>query len=257
MAGSDPGFRRCASQQSSAVRPLHQLARSLPGVPGVLPRLRTPARSVDRPADGHDPSAACGRVQRRAHPGGAAGGHQPSWTNSKYLSAPVPWHSSTPSARWRGCRPPGDAVRAVEHAGCGEERDLLGGGPVGVAVAGGSATSGLSAIMRARPLPWTGIMPYCRLHIPGPDHRDQPVAVLGGRRPGRHQVVHKLPRHRTHHVIDYPGTALLGAAVTVIILLTTWGGTTHTWGSAPIISLAVRRWRWSPNSSAQNRLICP
>ena len=39
-------------------------------------------------------------------------------------------------------------------------------------------------------------------------------------------VVHKLSRHRTHHAIDYPGTALPGAlfpgaAVTVIILPTT------------------------------------
>jgi EmrB/QacA subfamily drug resistance transporter len=52
-------------------------------------------------------------------------------------------------------------------------------------------------------------------------------------------VVLHLPRHRTHHAIDFLGTALLGAGVTVIILLTTWGGTTYAWGSAPIISLAV------------------
>jgi EmrB/QacA subfamily drug resistance transporter len=52
-------------------------------------------------------------------------------------------------------------------------------------------------------------------------------------------VVLHLPRHRTHHAIDYLGTALLGAAVTVVILLTTWGGTTYAWGSATIISLAV------------------
>jgi EmrB/QacA subfamily drug resistance transporter len=52
-------------------------------------------------------------------------------------------------------------------------------------------------------------------------------------------VVLQLPRHRTSHAIDYLGTALLGAGVTVIILLTTWGGTTYAWGSAPILSLAV------------------
>jgi EmrB/QacA subfamily drug resistance transporter len=52
-------------------------------------------------------------------------------------------------------------------------------------------------------------------------------------------VVLQLPRHRTRHAIDYLGTALLGAGVTVIILLTTWGGTTYAWGSAPILSLAV------------------
>src|ERR1022692_2366981 len=53
-------------------------------------------------------------------------------------------------------------------------------------------------------------------------------------------VVLHLPRHRTHHAIDFLGTALLGAGVTVIILLTTWGGTTYAWGSAPIISLGFR-----------------
>jgi EmrB/QacA subfamily drug resistance transporter len=52
-------------------------------------------------------------------------------------------------------------------------------------------------------------------------------------------VVLHLPRKRTSHAIDFLGTALLGAAVTAIILLTTWGGTTYAWGSAPIISLAA------------------
>jgi EmrB/QacA subfamily drug resistance transporter len=52
-------------------------------------------------------------------------------------------------------------------------------------------------------------------------------------------VVLHLPRQRTHHAIDFLGTALLGGAVTVVILLTTWGGTTYAWGSAPIISMAV------------------
>ena len=52
-------------------------------------------------------------------------------------------------------------------------------------------------------------------------------------------VVLHLPRQRTHHVIDFLGTALLGGAVTAVILATTWGGTTYAWGSAPIIWLAV------------------
>jgi len=51
-------------------------------------------------------------------------------------------------------------------------------------------------------------------------------------------VLH-LPRHRTEHKIDYPGTALLGGGVTGIILLTTWGGTTYPWGSAQIWGLGL------------------
>jgi EmrB/QacA subfamily drug resistance transporter len=49
-------------------------------------------------------------------------------------------------------------------------------------------------------------------------------------------VLH-LPRHRTQHKVDYAGTVLLGAAVTGVILLTTWGGTTYPWNSAPIWTL--------------------
>jgi EmrB/QacA subfamily drug resistance transporter len=52
-------------------------------------------------------------------------------------------------------------------------------------------------------------------------------------------IVLQLPRKRTDHAIDYLGTALLAGAVTTIILLTTWGGTTYAWGSAPIVWLAV------------------
>src|SRR3984957_626423 len=51
-------------------------------------------------------------------------------------------------------------------------------------------------------------------------------------------VLH-LPVKRTDHAIDYLGTALLGGAITAVILLTTWGGTTYPWGSATIIGLAV------------------
>lgn len=48
-----------------------------------------------------------------------------------------------------------------------------------------------------------------------------------------------LPRHRTEHRVDYLGTALLAAGLTAIILLTTWGGTTYGWSSAPIIGLGI------------------
>ena len=51
-------------------------------------------------------------------------------------------------------------------------------------------------------------------------------------------VLH-IPVRRTEHAVDYLGTALLGAAVTCIILLTTWGGTTYTWVSTPILGLAA------------------
>ena len=39
--------------------------------------------------------------------------------------------------------------------------------------------------------------------------------------------------------IDYLGTALLTAAVTCIVLLTTWGGTEHEWGSPVILLLGA------------------
>ena len=51
-------------------------------------------------------------------------------------------------------------------------------------------------------------------------------------------VLH-LPVKRTDHAIDYLGTALLGGAITAVILLTTWGGATYPWGSATIIGLAA------------------
>ena len=51
-------------------------------------------------------------------------------------------------------------------------------------------------------------------------------------------VLH-IPVRRTEHSIDYLGTALLGAAVTAVILLTTWGGTTYPWGSVQIVGLAA------------------
>jgi EmrB/QacA subfamily drug resistance transporter len=46
------------------------------------------------------------------------------------------------------------------------------------------------------------------------------------------QVPGKL--RRVHHTIDYIGTAVLTLAATSFILLTSLGGTTYAWGSAPI-----------------------
>jgi MFS family permease len=51
-------------------------------------------------------------------------------------------------------------------------------------------------------------------------------------------VLH-IPAKRTEHAIDYWGTTLLGAAVTTIVLLTTWGGTTYRWTSFPIVAMIV------------------
>jgi EmrB/QacA subfamily drug resistance transporter len=44
---------------------------------------------------------------------------------------------------------------------------------------------------------------------------------------------------RVQHVIDYIGAVLLAGGVTCLVLLTTLGGTTYPWGSAPIAILAV------------------
>lgn len=50
-----------------------------------------------------------------------------------------------------------------------------------------------------------------------------------------------LPGHlgRLHHVIDYAGSVLLTLGVTALVLLTSLGGTSYAWGSAPIIILGV------------------
>jgi EmrB/QacA subfamily drug resistance transporter len=45
--------------------------------------------------------------------------------------------------------------------------------------------------------------------------------------------------NRVRHVIDYLGTLLLAGAATSLVLLTTLGGTTYPWASAPIIILGV------------------
>ncbi|HEY1688085.1 MAG TPA: DHA2 family efflux MFS transporter permease subunit [Solirubrobacteraceae bacterium] len=44
---------------------------------------------------------------------------------------------------------------------------------------------------------------------------------------------------RVHRVIDYLGTVLVALAATSLVLLTSLGGTTYAWGSAPIIILGV------------------
>src|ERR1700722_8860911 len=44
---------------------------------------------------------------------------------------------------------------------------------------------------------------------------------------------------RVHHVIDYLGTAVLSLAATSFILLTSLGGTTYAWSSAPIWILGI------------------
>jgi EmrB/QacA subfamily drug resistance transporter len=44
---------------------------------------------------------------------------------------------------------------------------------------------------------------------------------------------------RVHHTIDYLGTVLLSLAATSLILLTSLGGTTYPWASAPIYTLGV------------------
>jgi EmrB/QacA subfamily drug resistance transporter len=54
-------------------------------------------------------------------------------------------------------------------------------------------------------------------------------------------VAARVPGHlsRVHHNIDYLGTAMLGLAATSIILLTSLGGTTYAWSSAPIYILGI------------------
>ncbi len=57
------------------------------------------------------------------------------------------------------------------------------------------------------------------------------LAVVASQVPGR--------LSRVHHVIDYWGTAVLSLAATSLILLTSLGGTTYPWKSAPIYILGV------------------
>ncbi|MFD5264982.1 MFS transporter [Streptomyces sp. NPDC058335] len=52
-------------------------------------------------------------------------------------------------------------------------------------------------------------------------------------------VVLKLPKPRARPRFDVLGTLLLTAASTCLVLLTSWGGTEHAWGSRVILSLAA------------------
>jgi EmrB/QacA subfamily drug resistance transporter len=49
----------------------------------------------------------------------------------------------------------------------------------------------------------------------------------------------RLPFVRQDRKIDYPGVVLLVGAVSTLVLMTTWGGTEHAWGSPTIIGLGV------------------
>ncbi|MGH9110607.1 MAG: MDR family MFS transporter [Acidimicrobiales bacterium] len=49
----------------------------------------------------------------------------------------------------------------------------------------------------------------------------------------------KLPRIDRRPVIDYTGTALLAAGVSCLVLLTSLGGTTYPWASAPVAALGA------------------
>jgi EmrB/QacA subfamily drug resistance transporter len=51
-------------------------------------------------------------------------------------------------------------------------------------------------------------------------------------------VLH-VPLVRVPHKIDIAGLTLLSAAVTTVILLTTWGGSEYAWGSPTIIGMAI------------------
>ena len=54
-------------------------------------------------------------------------------------------------------------------------------------------------------------------------------------------VASQVPGHlsRVHHVIDYTGAAVLALAATALVLLTSLGGTTYPWASAPIYLLGI------------------
>jgi EmrB/QacA subfamily drug resistance transporter len=53
------------------------------------------------------------------------------------------------------------------------------------------------------------------------------------------RVVLRAPARRESRRIDWLGMALLSAAVTSLVLLTTWGGSRYAWGSRPILGLAA------------------
>jgi EmrB/QacA subfamily drug resistance transporter len=54
-----------------------------------------------------------------------------------------------------------------------------------------------------------------------------------------HRVLRKLRVRSISRKIDYAGAALLTSAITALLLVATWGGSTFAWGSPAIIGLAV------------------
>ncbi|MBO0886870.1 MAG: MFS transporter, partial [Acidimicrobiales bacterium] len=52
-------------------------------------------------------------------------------------------------------------------------------------------------------------------------------------------VVLKLPFARRPHAIDYTGASILVAAVSALLLVTVWGGTTYPWSSGIIVGLTA------------------
>ena len=49
----------------------------------------------------------------------------------------------------------------------------------------------------------------------------------------------RVPFERREHTIDYLGAATLTAAITCLLLVAAWGGTTYAWSSGVIVGLAV------------------
>ncbi|HVC68829.1 MAG TPA: MDR family MFS transporter [Acidimicrobiales bacterium] len=50
-------------------------------------------------------------------------------------------------------------------------------------------------------------------------------------------AVLRLPLPRRAHTIDYTGSAILAAAVSLLLLVTLWGGQTYAWGSGTILGM--------------------
>jgi hypothetical protein len=49
----------------------------------------------------------------------------------------------------------------------------------------------------------------------------------------------RVPFERREHKIDYVGAAALSAAITCLLLVAAWGGTTYAWGSGEIVGIAI------------------
>jgi EmrB/QacA subfamily drug resistance transporter len=49
----------------------------------------------------------------------------------------------------------------------------------------------------------------------------------------------RVPFHRRDHTIDYRGAATLTGAVTCLLLVAAWGGTTYAWGSPEVRGVAI------------------